>query len=172
MQGMSLVDILVWGVLLIFMAKGFLRGLVREVCSVLGLVAGGWAAFKYATFLAEAARPIINLPSHIATALSFVLIFLLIGMFFYLVGHLLTVVFKIMLLGGVNRVGGVVFGGLEGALILCMVLYLCTTRPVPERFKGYLLRSPTGHAFAMAGREIVAGWESSRPARRAATSGK
>ena len=172
MQGMSLVDIVIWGALLGFMAKGFMKGLVREVCSVLGLVAGGWAAFKYSSYLSSASRPFINLPSHIATALSFVLIFLLVGMLFYLLGHLLTVVFKIMLLGGINRVGGVVFGGLEGAFILCMVLYLCTSRPVPDTFKNYLLRSPTGHSFIVTGRQIIAGWDNHRPTRHAAPAAK
>jgi membrane protein required for colicin V production len=162
MQGMSLVDILIWAILLVFVAKGFSRGLVREVCSLLGLIAGGWASFKFAPRLAEITRPFIHLPSHLATALSFVLIFLLIGMLFFLVGHLLTVVFKIMLLGGINRVGGVIFGLLEGAFILCLALYFCTSKPMPEKFKGYLWRSPTGRAFITTGREIVEGWESSK----------
>ena len=160
MQGMSLVDILIWVLLLVFMAKGFLRGLVREVCSLAGLLAGGWAAFKYYGYLSDAARPLIHLPPNIAAALSFVLIFLLVGLFFFLIGHLLTVVFKVMLLGGINRVGGILFGGLEGAFIICMALYFLTSKPMPEKFKSYLLRSPTGHSFIIAGREIAAGWES------------
>lgn len=157
---MSLVDILIWAVLLVFVAKGFFRGLVREVCSLLGLVAGGWAAFRYSSHLAEAIRPFIHLPQHIAAALSFVLIFLLTGLFFFLIGHLLTVAFKIMLLGGVNRVGGLIFGLLEGALILCMALYLGTSKPVPDKLKGHLLRSPTARPFITTGHEIIAGWDS------------
>lgn len=165
---MNLVDILIWAVLLVFVAKGFLRGLVREVCSLLGLVAGGWAAFKYSPYLAEAVRPLIHLPHHVAVALSFVFIFLVLGLLFFLFGHLLTVVFKIMLLGGINRVGGVLFGLLEGAFILCMALYLGTAKPVPEKIRGYLLRSPTARPFIQTGREIIAGWDtaakSARPA--------
>ena len=144
MQGMSLVDILIWVVLLVFTVKGFLKGLIKEVCSLLGMVAGGWAAFKYSPHLAEAARPLIHLPPRVAAALSFFLIFLLIGLIFFLLGHLLTVVLKIMLLGGVNRIGGIVFGFLKGAFIVSMALYFFTSMPMPEKFKGYLLRSPTG----------------------------
>lgn len=170
---MSLVDILIWAVLLVFAAKGFLRGLVREVCSLLGLLAGGWAAFKYSPSLAEAARPFIHLPHHVAAALSFVLIFLLMGLLFFLLGHLLTVVFKIMLLGGINRIGGVLFGLLEGAFILCMALYLGTSKPLPAKFKGHLLRSSTARPFIVTGREIIAGWDSAaKPARPAAPAGR
>lgn len=170
---MNLVDILIWAVLLIFVAKGFLRGLVREICSLLGLIVGGWGAFKYSPSLAEALRPFIHLPQHVAVALSFVLIFLLLGLIFFLVGHLLTVVFKIMLLGGINRVGGVVFGLLEGAFILCMALYLGTSKPMPEKFKGYLFRSPTARPFITTGREIIAGWDSgAKSAKPAAPAGR
>lgn len=156
---MGLVDILIWAVLLVFVVKGFLKGLIREVCSLLGLVMGGWAACKYYPYLAEATRRLIHLPHHVAMGLSFVLIFLLIGCLFYLLGHLLTVVFKVMLLGGVNRVGGIFFGLLEGAFVLCLVLYFATSRQMPEKFSHYVLRSPTARAFVTSGREIIGGWD-------------
>jgi len=157
---MSLVDILIWAILLVFVAKGFWKGLVREVCTLLGLVAGGWAAFRYSSSLAGAIRPFIHLPQHVATALSFLLIFFLIGLLFFLFGHLLTVLFKVMLLGGINRIGGVIFGLLEGAFVLCMALYLGTTRPMPGKLRGALEHSPTARPFIQTGKEIVLGWES------------
>ena len=94
-----------------------------------------------------------------ALVLSFILIFLTLGLLFFFFGHLLTVVFKIMLLGGVNRIGGVVFGLLEGAFLLCMILYFGTTKPVPDKLKGYFLRSRTAQPFIQSGREIISGWD-------------
>jgi membrane protein required for colicin V production len=158
---MNLVDILIWLTLAGFIVKGFMKGLVREVCSLLGLLVGGWAALKYYAFVAEASRHLIHLPAMVATALSFLFIFLVVGLLFYFLGHLLTAMFKIMLLGSVNRVGGVVLGLLEGAFILCLVLYLGTTKPVPDRLKGYLTRSRTAQPFIASGREIIAGWDGS-----------
>jgi membrane protein required for colicin V production len=158
---MSLVDIFIWGILLAFAVKGFLKGLVREVCSLLGLVAGGWGAFKYSASLAGFSKPFIHLPSHVASALSFVFIFLTISLLFFLVGNLLTVVSKLMLLGGINKVGGVVFGLMEGAFILCMALYFCSGKMAPDKLRNYLFSSPTGRTFSQTGREIVLGWENS-----------
>ncbi len=158
---MGPVEILIWLMLLAFVVKGFMKGLVREVCSLLGLVAGCWAAFRYYAYLAEAIRPFIHLPAKVAGTVSFVLVFLVVGLLFYLCGHFLTVVFKIMLLGGVNKIGGVVFGLAEGALLLCLILSLCTTKPVPEKVKGYILRSRTAQPFVESGRQIIAGWDSS-----------
>ena len=107
---MNFVAILIWLTLAGFIVKGFMKGLVRQVCSLLGLLIGGWAALKYYPFVAEASRHLIHLPPRVATSLSFLFIFLVVGLLFFFLGHLLTVIFKIMLLGGVNRVGGVVLG--------------------------------------------------------------
>lgn len=156
---MILLDILIWVVLLFFVAKGFSKGLVREACSLLGLVTGGWAAFRYYSPLSQGIRHFINLPPQVAQPLSFLLIFMLLGMLFYFLGHLLTVIFKVMLLGGINRVGGVVFGFLEGGFLLCVVLYLATTKPMPEKFKTWISGSKTASAFAATGAGIAAGWE-------------
>ena len=161
---MNLVDILIWLVLLGFVFKGFTKGLIRQVCSLMGFLVGGWAAVKYHVFLAETSRHVIQLPSNVATILSFISIFLVIGLLFFLLGHLLTVIFNIILLGGVNRVGGIVLGFLEGAFILCMLLYLGTSKPVPDKLKGYLLRSKTAAPFIATGREIVVGWGGLSPA--------
>lgn len=157
---MILLDILIWIFLIGFVVKGFMKGLVGEACSLLGLVIGGWAAFRYYSYIAEAIRPLIHLPQRVALVLSFFLIFLILGLLFYLLGHLLTAILKIMLLGGLNRVGGIIFGFLEGAFILCMVLYFATTKPAPEWIKGHLLRSRTAQPFISSGREIIAGWDS------------
>jgi membrane protein required for colicin V production len=156
---MILLDILIWVVLLFFVAKGFSKGLVREACSVLGLLTGGWAAFKYYSFLSQGIRVFINLPPQVAQPLSFLLIFLLLGTLFFFLGHLLTVVFKIMLLGGINRIGGIMFGFLEGGFVLCMVLYLGTTKPIPDKIKHAIGGSKTAQSFASTGASIASGWE-------------
>jgi membrane protein required for colicin V production len=64
-----------------------------------------------------------------------------------------------MLLGWLNRLGGVFFGLLEGALLLCMVLYFGASKPVPEKVKGWLSHSRSARAFIVTGRELVKGWE-------------
>ena len=107
-----------------------------------------------------------------AIALSFLLFYLIIGLLFYLLCYLLTVMLKIMLLGGVNRVGGMLFGLLEGAFILCMVLYFVTTPPMPDKLKVYVLSSRMGRSFVGAGREIIAGWDTYRHHPAPAKSGK
>lgn len=156
---MILVDIVVWAVLIAFMVKGFLKGLVREVCSLLGLLAGGWAAFHYYPWLAEAMKPVIRLPHALALALAFVLIFFSLGILSYLVGHFVTGLLKLMLLGWLNRTGGVMLGFLEGGFILALLLYLCSISAFPPKLKTAIVNSRSAQPFIATGKEIVAGWD-------------
>jgi membrane protein required for colicin V production len=157
-MGINLVDLLVWSVLLAFAVKGFMKGFVREVCSLLGLVVGGWAAFRYYPALSDLIRPFIQLPQHVASALSFILILLATGLLFYLLGHVVTVVLKLVLLGGVNRFGGIAFGLLQGGLILCILLYISSSRQWP-RAKAKLETSASARLLISCGHDIVEGWQ-------------
>ncbi len=156
---MILIDILVWAILLVFVVKGFMKGLVREVCSLVGLVMGIWAACKYYPSLSAALWHYIHLPHYVSATISFVLIFLIIGLLFYFLGHFLTVLFKFSLLGGINRVGGLIFGFLQGALVLSILLWLGTTKPMPVKLKSLLEKSSTARPFILCGKELVSGWE-------------
>jgi membrane protein required for colicin V production len=156
---MNLFNILIWAILLIFMVKGFMKGLIGEVCSLVGLVMGSWAAFTYYPFLAETTRTYIHLPHYVSAVFSFIIIFLAIGVLFFFLGRLLTVIFKVILLGGLNRVGGVIFGFLQGALILCLLLFLGTTKPMPQKLKVGLEGSTVARPFIYCGKEIISGWD-------------
>jgi membrane protein required for colicin V production len=156
---MNLVDILVWVILLIFAVKGFMKGLVREVCSLLGLVVGGWSAFSYCRSLAEVLQPHIPLSHTVTLFLSFGLIFLALGLAFIFLGYLLTALLKIILLGSLNRIGGVFLGVLQGALVLCILLTVGTCTSVPVKVRSYIEKSATARPFLVCGREIVSWWK-------------
>lgn len=156
---MNLVDILIWVVLLVFAVKGFMKGLVREVCSLAGIVAGGWAAFVYCHSLAEVLRRHSSVPSALTTPLSFGLIFLALGLLFFFLGHLLTVLFRIVLLGGVNRMGGVLFGLIQGVLVICILLAVASSSLPPRHVSSCLASSTATRPFFSWGKTILSWWK-------------
>jgi membrane protein required for colicin V production len=156
---MNFLSILIWAILLFFMVKGFMKGLIKEVCSLLGLVMGSWAAFTYYPFLSAFIRPYIHLPHYVSSVISFIIIFMTIGLLFFFLGHLLTAIFKIILLGSLNRIGGVIFGFLQGALVLSLLLYLGTSKPMPVKLKTELEGSKAARPFIYCGKEIISGWD-------------
>lgn len=156
---MNLVDILIWVVLLIFAVKGFMKGLIREVCTLSGVVVGGWAAFVYCHPLAEVLRHHSKLPSALTSILSFGLIFVTLGLLFSFLGHLLTTLIKIVLLGGVNRIGGVLLGVVQGALVVSVLLsFACSTR-VSMEFSSQLTSSVTARPFLACGKALLSWWK-------------
>jgi membrane protein required for colicin V production len=169
---MNLVDILIWVVLLIFAVKGFMKGLVREVCSLLGLVLGGWIAFACYHPLAEVLRSHIRLPYSVASFLSFAVIFLASGLLFFFLGHLLTTLFKIILLGGVNRIGGVLIGVVQGALVLCVALSLGTLKPMPGTVRAHIERAASARPFLSCGNELLSWWKNGAASRKVVEPGK
>jgi membrane protein required for colicin V production len=157
---MNLVDILVWVVLLIFAVKGFMKGLIREICSLLGLVVGSLTALVYYRPLVELLRGHIHLPHTVLAILSSGLILLTVGLLFFFLGHLLTTIFKVMLLGGINRLGGALLGILQGTVILCVVLSLATAGIMPAGVRSAVGASLTAQPFLLCGRAGLA-WSNS-----------
>jgi membrane protein required for colicin V production len=149
-----------------------MKGLVREVCSLLGLVLGGWVAFACYHPLAEVLRSPIRLPYSVTSFLSFALIFLASGLLFFFLGHLLTTLFKIILLGGVNRIGGILIGVLQGALVLSLTLSLGTLKPVPGKVKAHIERAATARPFLACGDELLSWWKNGAASREAIEPGK
>lgn len=97
----------------------------------MGLLVGALAALFYFRPLAEALHDHIHLPQYLRAILSFGLIFLTLGLLFFFLGQVLTTLFKIMLLGGVNRIGGAVLGIIQGAVILSTILPLLAIDAMP-----------------------------------------
>lgn len=159
-RGMNSVDVLIWIVLLLFAAKGFMKGLVREVCSFAGIFLGGWTAFACHRSLAEVLSSRINLPAAVIPFLSFALIFVGLGLLFILLGHLLTAVFRMVFLGGVNRIGGVLLGLAQGALVLCLVLPLACDKRLPLNVTATIASSRAARPFLVCGKGIFSCWRS------------
>ncbi len=153
---MNFVDILIGVVLLILAVKGFAKGLIREVCSLLGLVVGSLAALIYYRPLAEALHDHIHLSHYLRAILSFGLIFLALGLLFFFLGHILTTLFKFMLLGGINRVGGALLGIIQGAVILSMVLPWIVVEAMPAGVRMPVVESFMARPFLDFGRAGLA----------------
>lgn len=156
---MNLVDILIWVILLIFAVKGFMKGLVREVCSLLGLIVGGWAAITYYRQFAGVLQSHSHFSHAITLFLSFGLIFLALGLFFYFLGYLTTMLLNVVFLGSVNRVGGVFLGVLQGSLLLCILFSLGTARSAPLKLSASIEKSASARPFLVCGREIFSWWK-------------
>ena len=158
---MNLFDIIILVVLILFALKGVVRGLVNETFSLTGLILGGWVAYRFYPVLSVPIRTTLHLPAHVSAFLAFMLLLLVTGIVAHIVGNILTAALKLVMLGSINRLGGILIGAAEGALLLCMLFSTATAGFMPDALKRKVRASESANLFALTGDRILSVWRSS-----------
>jgi membrane protein required for colicin V production len=158
---MNLFDIIILAVLILFALKGLVRGLVNETSSLTGLILGGWLAYRFYPVLAAPIRTALHLPAHVSAFLAFMLLLLAAGIVAHIAGNILTAALKLVMLGSINRLGGILIGAAEGALLLCMLFSTATAGFMPDTLKQKVRASQSANLFAQTGDRILSLWRSS-----------
>jgi membrane protein required for colicin V production len=154
---MNGIDIAILVILCGFLLKGLLRGLLKEVCSLAGLFIGAFLAFRYHGPLAESLLKTVDLPAQVAVAITFTVLFLATMVFFLVLGFLLSRFVKLLFLGGFNRLVGGVFGLIQGTLLLAVVLFALSLRPLPWGMDGVMKEAYLTPPFVEFGAAVLEG---------------
>lgn len=120
-----------------------MRGLVAEVLSIIGWVAAFYVAITYSSQL------IPILPADIPTdslrvLAAFLVLFLATLLLATLLSIALSVIFKKISLGWLNRFLGTAFGILRGLLIVCILVFLAGLTEIPKdvRWRNAMFSAP------------------------------
>lgn len=138
---MNVVDIAILVVLALFLIKGLVRGLLKELCSLFGLFGGLAIALRFHPYLAEGMLKTFSLPPQLCVVIAFAALFLLTVLTFALLGFVLSRFVKLLFLGGFNRVAGGLFGLMQGGVLLILVLFGLSRSPLPDTAKDFLRQS-------------------------------
>jgi membrane protein required for colicin V production len=138
---MNGVDIAILVILAAFVVKGLVRGLLKELCSLLGLFGGMYLALRFHPYLAEGLLKTFDLPAQLGVVIAFAAVFMLTVLLFALLGFLLSRFVKLLFLGGFNRVAGGLFGLMQGGVLVVLVLFGLMHSPLPKEVQGWLRKS-------------------------------
>lgn len=121
---MSQIDIiliipLLWGAVM-----GFKKGLVLELASLVGLILGIYGAIKFSDYTAEKLTQYVDITQEWLGLISFLVTFIGIVFGVFLLAKILNKALKLVALGTVNRILGLLFGTIKFALIVSIGLYL------------------------------------------------
>ncbi|HEY4743039.1 MAG TPA: CvpA family protein [Desulfuromonadaceae bacterium] len=155
---MNLLDIIILAVLSIFALKGLVRGLVNEAASLSGLILGGWLAYRYYPVLSVPIRNVLHLPAHVSAFLAFMLLLILTGIVAHVLGNIITTAVRVVMLGSLNRLGGLLIGAGEGALLLSMLFCIATASFMPASLKQKIHATASAEMFAQTGDRILSTW--------------
>lgn len=110
---------------------GLIRGLIREVFSLVAWGAAVWIGLHYSQALSAHLEQVVALPSAralLAFAILFVASLILAGMLAYLLGKLV----ESTGLTGTDRLAGLIFGIARGTLIMAVLVLLAGATPLPS----------------------------------------
>lgn len=152
---MNGLDIAILVILALFIAKGAMRGLLKELCSLLGLIAAAAVAFRFYAPLAQKLADLSSLPLQLCVIASLVVLFVATMIIFAVLGAVLSRFVKLLFLGGLNRVLGALFSLLQGTLVLALVLYGLSLASLPAAVKPHFRKSQLQPPFVQLGEAVV-----------------
>lgn len=117
------IDIVLGIMLLWSLIKGFRKGFIIELASLLALILGIYGAIKFADITASYLSNNIDLPDDYTPLIAFALTFVVIVVAVHFIARLVQKLVKMVALNFVNRFAGAVFSLLKTALILSFLLF-------------------------------------------------
>ena len=125
------VDIVIAGIIVLSALFSLMRGFVREALSLAGWLASFWVALTFAGDLAESFLSGISVPS-LRVAVAFTILFVLTLVIMALINKLASQLVKKSGLTGTDRMIGMMFGVVRGALIVSVLVLLAGFTAMPQ----------------------------------------
>ena len=102
--------------------RGFTKGLIIELASLLALTLGIYGALHLSSFTFEFLSDYVEIKTVYLQLASYGLTFLIIVMVISITGKALTILIKLVALGFINRMMGAIFGSIKVLLILSVFI--------------------------------------------------
>lgn len=115
---MNILDIILLLCLIPAVISGLRKGFIAQVVSIISLVLGVWLSVKFASLVSSWLGQWIETSPQLLNVLSFVIIFVAVVAVLTAIGAIIEKTIKIIMLGWLNRLLGVIFAILKYILIL------------------------------------------------------
>lgn len=131
---MNVVDLLI-GVLLCYgLYKGFKNGLFVAVASLIALIVGIFAAFKFSYIIKKLLESEVSWDPKNIEIIAFILTFLCVVIGIHLMAKVLTKVADFSYLGWINKLAGALFSGIKTLLAISILIFVFDKMNVHRNF--------------------------------------
>lgn len=140
---MTIFDYIVLSIIGLSVILSVMRGVVREVLAIVGLVAAFYVGVSYTNQLLPMMP--VDIPNEALRVLAaFLVLFLATLLLATLLGIALSAIFKKAGLGWLNRLLGALFGVARGLLIVCVIVFLAGLTDIPKdpRWRNAMFSAP------------------------------
>ena len=121
---MNVLDIILLLCFIPAIIGGLRRGFIAQVVAIISIILGIWLSFKFSAVLSGWLGQWIEAGEQVLHVISFAVIMILAILALAAVGKLIEATVKIVLLGWLNRLLGLIFALLKYALIIGLLLML------------------------------------------------
>lgn len=121
---MSPVDIIILIPLLWGLYKGFVKGAIIELASIVALMGGVYVAVRFCDYLSGKLKTATNLNQEYIPLLAFSILFIVTVAAVYLVAKLAERFAKSVALGAINKIAGAGLGAFKFALGLSFIVFI------------------------------------------------
>ena len=124
----GVIDWVFSGIIILFAIGGVIKGFIDNVFGKIAFVAGILLAYLFYKDIAVRLLKDIKV-EFAAKIISFLLIFVVVFLVIKLIQMIVAKVFEWSILKSLDRTLGFVFGMVEGAAVVCLVIFILTAQP-------------------------------------------
>lgn len=124
---MNTVDIIILVALVPFLIQGIKKGFVSQLTALVSLILGIWLAIKFSPLVVGYIQPYLELTDAVLKVIAFVLVLVVVVLLLNLVGKLLEKFLKMVMLGWLDKLLGLVLALLKGAILVGLLIVLFNT---------------------------------------------
>lgn len=119
---MNILDIILLVCFVPAIFQGIRKGFIAQAISIISIVAGIWASARFANIVSSWIAQYITASEQVLKVVAFALILVLVFLALAALGKMLEGMFKLVMLGWLNKLLGVIFALLKTGLIVGLVI--------------------------------------------------
>ena len=119
---MNYVDAILIILLILSAIQGFSKGFVEELAGLVALILGIWVAIHFSDLAGQFLSGTFHLTFKHLHIVAFIVTFILVVILVHIAGSMVNSMVKMVHLGFLNRLAGLAFGAVKGALIISVLL--------------------------------------------------
>lgn len=119
---MNILDIILLICFVPAVVQGFRKGFISQVIAIISIIAGVWLSVQFASPVTAWLAQYIQGSEQVLKVVSFALIFIAVAAGLAILGKLIEGTMKLIMLGWLNRLLGVIFSLIKAGLIVGLVI--------------------------------------------------
>ena len=123
---MNLFDMIIVIILCYCLIRGIFRGLIKELASIIGVLAGFYFSYTYYMKIKLPVIPRFVSDTAYLNIIHFMIIFCVVFLLVSILGVIIKYILNIAFLGWVDRICGFGFGFIKGMLLISVLLIVLT----------------------------------------------